>query len=1029
MLTKLKIYFSCLVLFTGILIPVFVHSQFTDLHFKHLTPNDGLTQGVITDIFTDSKGFVWMTGMDGINRFDGSHCLANNEIAPGLQITGRTIKTVEDKNGDIWFGYSEGLIQYSYRSNRFTTHQLTPPPVINSNEKKPEIYSPLASDNENNLLIGIKHNIGMLYNSITKQIQYIRPPIGNDFSLGLYFPPNIQSLKKGWKCVLKNNDSIWVCTFTGQQPSKNQWVNKGFKWTAGISSSVYMPDENTLFFNSNGRICKYHLSAGESSFSTEVKTNTNLFFFTPDAKGHLWIGGANNGLYVLDTATMQIRSHITYNKQEFSGISNDNVFPFVDRNQILWVIAWGKGVDYVNLKDEKFTSFLKSEDVANYQISNFIRGITEVPGGDFYCSTQSGISILDKELRFKKLLSSNTQGIQIPDIMLHNSKVYYTSDAENGYGFYQYDMQTGGIKNFAANEIGFKENLHAYQISKTSSGNLLVASLNGLWKFNVEKQQIEILPGITNYNKPDVVVCSYEDAQQQIYKCLNNLGFSVYRKSGIIYKEVFAFNKKITIKHIVPQNDSLLWMAASDGLYMFNTRRLKMVKQYTMKEGLPNNIVYAIMPDEKDNLWLSTNKGLSYFNIEQNTFTNFSIDDGLQANEFNTHVVLRAKDGRIIFGGVNGLTVVNPKILLYQLPAPVLQITAVKSDTIYNPYPFNEKGSIFNLYAGTSSFEMEMTAINFNTPAFCKIRYQLLGYEKEWQYMKNTGTFRYSKLPPGKYTLQAMASNPRGEYNGDMKELAIVVHAYWWQTTWFKIICLFIFMLLIWLFIAAYLRYKLNRQKEKLEKKLAIQAERERIIADLHDDVGATLSSMHIYGDLAGNILYTKPEESRKLVEKISHNSRELMGRMGDIIWSMKPADEEKYSFTARLKNYSNELLASKNIRSDFDIDENISKQIINPEARKNILLIAKEAMNNIAKYSEASKADISLRQQNDLVLLTINDNGKGYDAGNILRGNGLGNMELRCKQLGGKCNTQAEPGKGVTIICSFPKAIISHSE
>jgi signal transduction histidine kinase len=323
---------------------------------------------------------------------------------------------------------------------------------------------------------------------------------------------------------------------------------------------------------------------------------------------------------------------------------------------------------------------------------------------------------------------------------------------------------------------------------------------------------------------------------------------------------------------------------------------------------------------------------------------------------------------------------------------------------------------------------MEMTAINFTTPALCKIRYRLLGYEQEWQYMKNTGTFRYSKLPPGKYTLQAMASNTRGEYNGDIKELAIVVHAYWWQTTWFKIISVFFFILLTGMFITAYLRYKLSRQKEKLEKKLAIQAERERIIADLHDDVGATLSSMHIYGDLANDVWNEQPNESRKMIEKITLTSKELMGRMGDIIWSMKPSGEEKYSLEVRLKNYSSELLSPKDIICDFNIDEKLAASIQNPELRKNILLIAKEAINNIAKYSGAKKVIVSLIQKNEQVQLMISDDGKGYTGEDIKQGNGLQNMQLRCKQLNGTCYIDSLPGKGVTIVCTFPIAIISYT-
>ncbi|MFT3908961.1 MAG: histidine kinase [Ferruginibacter sp.] len=215
--------------------------------------------------------------------------------------------------------------------------------------------------------------------------------------------------------------------------------------------------------------------------------------------------------------------------------------------------------------------------------------------------------------------------------------------------------------------------------------------------------------------------------------------------------------------------------------------------------------------------------------------------------------------------------------------------------------------------------------------------------------------------------------------------------------------------------------------RKKIEQQQAITRERDRIITDLHDDIGATLSSMNIYGDLAANTWESHPQESKKMVNKISGTSKELMGRMGDIIWSMKPADEEKYTLESRLKNYSNELLSPKNIVCEFDIDEKLAASITNPEARKNILLIVKEAINNIAKYSEASKAIVSLKQESNNAILVISDNGKGYEAGLVKQGNGLLNMQQRSKQLNADCTTITRPGEGVIITCIFPIAIFSH--
>ncbi len=216
--------------------------------------------------------------------------------------------------------------------------------------------------------------------------------------------------------------------------------------------------------------------------------------------------------------------------------------------------------------------------------------------------------------------------------------------------------------------------------------------------------------------------------------------------------------------------------------------------------------------------------------------------------------------------------------------------------------------------------------------------------------------------------------------------------------------------------------------KRKLDKQLAITGERERIIADLHDDVGSTLSSIHIYSELAGSIIETKKEESKDLMHKISQQGKALSSRMSDIIWSLKPVEEGKYSITNRVKNYSQELLAGQGINATFDIDEELDNSIENPRVRKNILLVTKEAMNNIAKYSKANTASISLRQIGQSVILTIADDGIGFDQTIVTVGNGLSNMLQRSKQIKGACNIISSVGKGTTVKCIYPIAIIRHT-
>ena len=204
--------------------------------------------------------------------------------------------------------------------------------------------------------------------------------------------------------------------------------------------------------------------------------------------------------------------------------------------------------------------------------------------------------------------------------------------------------------------------------------------------------------------------------------------------------------------------------------------------------------------------------------------------------------------------------------------------------------------------------------------------------------------------------------------------------------------------------------------------------ERKRITTDLHDDVGAALSSMHIYGDLAISVWETQPNESKKMIDKISVTSKELIVRMGDIIWSMKTEGDERHSVEIRLKNYASELLTPKNIFCSFEIDTAITHKITLPDVRKNILLIAKEAMNNIAKYSEASKVVIKLIACNEALQFSITDNGIGFDVNKAKQGNGLQNIKERCKLLKGVCIIETANNEGTSIICDLPIAIIRHS-
>jgi signal transduction histidine kinase len=210
-------------------------------------------------------------------------------------------------------------------------------------------------------------------------------------------------------------------------------------------------------------------------------------------------------------------------------------------------------------------------------------------------------------------------------------------------------------------------------------------------------------------------------------------------------------------------------------------------------------------------------------------------------------------------------------------------------------------------------------------------------------------------------------------------------------------------------------------------QKISLFKTRQKISQDLHDDIGSSLSSIQIFSELAHTHWHTKPVETKSSVSKIASISKDLMQQMSDIVWSMKPTNEEKNFFTGRVKNFVADFLAPMQILSTIEIDELLTQKIINPHTRRSILLIIKEALNNIAKYSKAKNCSITFIKVKNIIQLIIKDDGVGFELWKYHKGNGLLNIENRCKELGGNCVIETSPANGVTIICNLPMTIFSY--
>lgn len=239
----------------------------------------------------------------------------------------------------------------------------------------------------------------------------------------------------------------------------------------------------------------------------------------------------------------------------------------------------------------------------------------------------------------------------------------------------------------------------------------------------------------------------------------------------------------------------------------------------------------------------------------------------------------------------------------------------------------------------------------------------------------------------------------------------VIIKKSFWQELWFLIAVIVYVIFLIGIGIYFFTLYNLRQ-------KLKLQDVRNRIAADLHDEVGSNLNSIAIFVEL---LRRKAPPELLPILEKITSNSVESVQLMQDTIWAIQSKNDDFQKFTDRMRGFATEVLAAKGISLDFDNQIDSHKNSLSMEARKNAYSIYKEAINNIVKHSKATKAEVRISEANNQILIEVSDNGIGFDQNQATEGNGLHNFEQRAEDNEMKLNIDSMQGRGTKVMLGIP--------
>lgn len=730
-----------------------------------------------------------------------------------------------------------------------------------------------------------------------------------------------------------------------------------------------------------------------------------------DQKGTLWAGTLQQGLFSIDTANGTVKNQYVNSVYNSYGLAGNQIrYINTDEKGDLWISIWGKGVDYTSLNRFRFNHHVTEEEAVQAGADNFIRSIIQV-NSEFWCGTQAGgILILDEKKKVKQSIRIGLP-LSIEHLCMDENNNIWVATFE---GLFLIDPLTKKITKLPANTEGFGPASNQYNyISSLQNGSMLASTNAGL--FIIEKikniDHIKLAKGIINAK--DVFLTSYIDKLNHIYISRAFKGFSVYKFTGDSLQLIKELPMEATIKCFSESADSILWIGSTFGLISYNKYKCELQQLYTTNEGLSNQYIYGIVA-VGDYLWLSTNAGINRFDIKNKTVKKFSVGDGLQSNEYNTYSFCKSKKGEILFGGVNGLNSFYPADFKNNSYAPQLILTGLQlNDSNFRQVinPSEIKDLSLNYKQNTIGFQFAV--IHYANAAANTLSYILQGYDKKWVTVISKTLIRYTNLPPGRYTLRVKAFNADNIEADKIYSLPITIKPPWWQSWWFRSLLTIILLGVMHFVSRSYVKIRLEKQRSELERKQAIEKERNRISRDMHDDLGSGLTMIAILSEVVKKQL-SEPEKAKELLEKIAVSSRDLIDNLQDIIWVLNHKNDTLESLSSYIREYGLKYFEPLSVRLEFNYPEQFFNAHLSEEQRRNIFLTVKESFNNIAKYAWCNKVTVTIKESTKEIRLSIKDDGKGFDMNHVrIFANGLKNMQNRIEQVGGSYSITSEPGKG----------------
>ncbi len=825
-----------------------------ELWYHHLRDIDGLPQNFVTDIAQDSTGYLWFGTVGGLARFDGREILTfqpdpnDSTSVPGMTIMALTVAA----DGTLWVGTQDnGLARYrlngSFERYPFAGAPDAPglPPTVLTIAEAPDGALWITGDSR---LVRFEHATGEVRRIDTGPHQ-----------------PNAGLLMLG--------EAVWV-------GAENHLLR--FDLTGDRSEAIPIP----------------------ASLARERFDRVSTLVASPS--GHLWLG-TTDGLLRFDPATRRFDDYgdqprlsgliqnLTAHGDDAVLVLSDagltfldpldgvavpvldsfydlpslpGLLPFVSifisSDGVLWLGSNGTGILYADLRTSRFPLFGHIPGDPTTLANAFVRSITADSATAWIGTSRGGLNRMDVATRAitrlpNDVLSPAFDGQQTAwGLDLDRSGALWAIYADR---FERRDGQTGRLLDRYAMPDAYPPALVPTFLYEDPQGRHWVGTPT-FGTLDPESGRFAAALGTPEARLPVHRLHPAADGTFWLATSGNGLvrydpdtgASTAYRPTPGDTTSVSSDN----VQSLWATDDGTLWLGTLAGLNRFDPGTGTAVRYTSQNSGLPDNYINGVLGDSRGHLWISTNQGLTRFDPETEVFVTYAVDRGLQSSEFNRGAYERAPDGTMLFGGIEGLNVFDPLLLVDNPVPPQLALSGL----LVNGTPVHLPGGArlsAPLAPDQNTLLFRYTALHFSNPALNRFQYRLGGHDADWSATTKNADVRYTNLPPGDYAFHLRAANPFGVWSEDATLLAFTIRPPVWATWWFRLLAFGLGLTV--LAAAAGYRYRATRQRE---------AELRRSVAERTADLQAEKELT----EQQAAALFTQSQQQQQLFADISHETR-----------------------------------------------------------------------------------------------------------------------------------------------------------